>query len=382
MFVQPYGLGSASGGGRILRSMIKGQPFDSMSVNTGFEPEKSVGVPEEHWPVRPSLGRLDRTRWSNLGNYLETFSRRFFARKFSRYLAANRPDVVHILPHKASDFPIAWQLSRKRGIRVVMSIHDDLIHNLGAHPLRHESEAMLQQIWQEVPTVFVISEELGREYARRYGQRDYVFLTDGVDNVPDQVRPVLPQRLHVYFMGQFHYMYGDNLRQLARTLATLKSRRPGMDIRLTLRCGGLPQELKLDFPVEVLPFSDQTAVEHDMETADVVYLPLQFGTESADFIRYSLSTKMVTYLASGIPILYHGPAAAAAGKLLATHSAAFLATSLDEATLVSQLQQALDPVKREAIGQNALALARQSFQVTTLREKFLHGLFPSGVTAG
>ncbi len=39
------------------------------------------------------------------------------------------------------------------------------------------------------------------------------------------------------------------------------------------------------------------------------------------FARYSLSTKMVTYAGSGVPILYHGPADSAAYELLNKNNA-------------------------------------------------------------
>ena len=61
-----------------------------------------------------------------------------------------------------------------------------------------------------------------------------------------------------------------------------------------------------------------------MESADLLYMPMPFGEAHEKFARYSLSTKMVTYAGSGVPILYHGPATSAAFDLLKRNDAAIL----------------------------------------------------------
>ena len=47
----------------------------------------------------------------------------------------------------------------------------------------------------------------------------------------------------------------------------------------------------------------------------------------------------VTYLASGIPILYHGPSGTAAHNLLAKHRAAVLIKTLDPGEIAQQLRE-------------------------------------------
>ena len=117
---------------------------------------------------------------------------------------------------------------------------------------------------------------------------------------------------------------GENLRALTRALARRQSERPETKISLIMRCGGLEKGIDSSFPAHVLPFAGHDTVLEDMTRADLLYLPLPFGEEFEKFTRYSLSTKMVAYLGSGVPILYHGPAESAAARLLLRHGAALM----------------------------------------------------------
>jgi Mg/Co/Ni transporter MgtE len=122
-------------------------------------------------------------------------------------------------------------------------------------------------------------------------------------------------------------------------------------------------------PVEVPPFATEAQVDQDLETADLLYLPMPFGTEHESFARYSISTKMVTYVGSGVPILYHGPATSAAFDLLDRHRAAIVVNSLDPQQIAHALETAANGRAAE-IAQNALELARHQFLLTDQRNRF------------
>jgi hypothetical protein len=199
-------------------------------------------------------------------------------------------------------------------------------------------------------------------------------MTDGLEAIAAKPVTMTPRRLHVYFMGSFHYTYSENLRILAGALAQFKRKNHAFDVTLTLRCGELPGNLHLEFAPRVLPFSDQATVLQDMTQADLLYFPLPFGEANKNFIRHSLSTKMVTYLGSGIPILYHGPADSAACGLLSANQAAFMSNTLNREEMEQLFRTAAESSLRDKICSHALELARQSFRLDDLRQKFRKGL--------
>jgi hypothetical protein len=142
---------------------------------------------------------------------------------------------------------------------------------------------------------------------------------------------------------------------------------------VVLRCGGVRPRLIKSYEkfVRILPFASEAEVQADMEQADLLYLPLPFGKKYELFVRYSLSTKMVTYVASGIPILYHGPPDAAVHDLLKTHDAALLCTEPSSGVLAEMLRCYLnDKEMGTHSARNALELARRNFNLSQIREKF------------
>ena len=93
------------------------------------------------------------------------------------------------------------------------------------------------------------------------------------------------------------------------------------------------------FAISTVNYIDRAAIsysipqiERDLENADLLYMPIPFGKEHENFARYSVSTKMVTYAGTGIPILYHGPTNSAAFGILGGNKAAISAAMEDGLT--------------------------------------------------
>ena len=378
LFVQSCSLSESGGGSRILTSMIEGQPFEKLSLNAGTRGGMPLGwIEEKHLPLRPNLRRLDRGRLARIGYALEVVAEPFFEKRLAREMERWQPDVVHIIPHWVCDFHVAWKVARAQGRRVVMSVNDDLSYLLPPfHPLREKALRLLSRIWQDADHVFSISTELGNEYGSRYGQRPFEIITDGLAIIPEKPAPAVPDRLNVYFMGLFHYDYRENLRALTCALATFQTAHPEIKVGLTMRCETLEKQIDSAFPAQVLRFASQDTVLKDMTQADLLYMPLPFGAEYEQFTRFSLSTKMVSYLGSGVPIFFHGPPESAAARLLERHQAALTCHSLDISEILAVLKSVSDEKLRANCVENALSLARTNFQLEQLRATFRRGLFP------
>jgi hypothetical protein len=270
------------------------------------------------------------------------------------------------------DFWYAYQVARAMKIPYYLSVHDDLAYALQGKPELNAGLTALREVWQEAAHRFVISDGMGKEYCRRYGKAEYDVVTDGLENVPVRVRRHPRSSLRVYFMGLVHRSYAANLRVLLNALEMLQSRQPQLNISITCRCGSLPKDLSARFPVRVLPFGTEQDILRDLDDSDLLYLPLPFDSEYDLFVKYSLSTKMITYLGSGLPIFYHGPADAAAGRLLASHDAACMSCSLDPEQVADHLLQVPDAA--ESVVSRAAMLASDEFLLDHQRDRFIRGL--------
>ena len=367
--VHAFGLAGAGGGPRIMRALLADPQVPVLSIATGVhEPPPTQVAEERHVLLRPRLGRIDGSRYSQLGEGVGTVLAPVGARRLTREL--RRADVRHV--HTVAHGPEFWpalQAARSIGATYALTVHDDLRYLLRTAPFRQLALRRLGVAWRSADARFVISDAMGAEYGRRYGDRPYEVVTDGLrrEDVRD---PRPPSGLRIYFAGLFHRGYTDNLRGLAAALDLLADGPD--DVRLTLRCGTLPERPATRFPLEVLEFGPEAEVQRDLASADLLYLPLMFGEEFRDMVDFSLSTKLVTYLGSGLPILYHGPARGAAYDLLASNDAAILATSEDPATVAESIR---GQVERGAeLVANAQALARRDFMLEDQRRRFWTGV--------
>lgn len=369
VFIQPFGLNSPGGGSRILRSLLKNthKPFLSICTSPQVPPQTTVGK-ELHLPIRPYFGRIENTRFSNLPNIFYWTLAGRFRHRLTGICRNIKATAIHAIA-QGLDFWYAYEVAQELGLPYYLSVHDDLRYALQGSLEFKEGMKKIAEVWQGAEGRFVISDELGQEYCRRYGQKAYTIVTDGLDKVPvkPEIRPTNSCR--IYFMGLFHISYEVNLKALLQALEILPKLRPDLHLSVTCRCGLIRQEVLADkFPVTLLPFASEQEVIRDLEQADMLYLPLPFGQEYESFVRYSLSTKMITYLGSGLPIIYHGPVEAAASQMLTQHQAAIPLNSLDPHCIAENLIKAQG--KTEEIVQNALNLGAKKFMLSEQKQKF------------
>jgi glycosyltransferase involved in cell wall biosynthesis len=379
--VQPFGLVGPGGGAKLLRSLFAGQPFECVSMCTQNSKPLQVQLPDtrELWvPLRRDL-RLDRTRVSGWIKYIDPLFSKSLNRRIINTLRIENPDVVHTIPHSPYDWPAAAEYCEIEGKPLILSIHDDL-----RYTLRDEYQSVekkLRKVWLQADHIFCISPELGEEYCRRFGNRKFETLTDGL-TLSQQPQPLIhPARLRIYFCGLLHNSYIPNFLSLLVLIRDLDSKKPG-HAKLVIRGGGSPRELNKSIDlIEYLPFvANVSEIANDFQDIDLLYLPLPFGREYDDFVNFSLSTKLISYLGSGIPILYHGPRNSALARLLIKHDAAFML--MEQSLNTSQLDK-LGVFKSEFRTKhtdNAFKLAETSFRLEDMREKLCRAVFACRVT--
>jgi len=371
VFTQPFGVASPVGGARILRSLLRDSPIPHLCICTSPSPPTSRYHDEIHIPARPSFGRIERTRFTSLPHALAPLFRRRFERKLESACQRAHARALHAIAHGGLDFYHAYRLSKKLRIPFFLQVHDDVAYTGAGRAPQRAISSCLAETWREADVRFVISSELGNEYNCRYGNREFVVVTDGLDRVAPVSRSA-PSQLRIYFMGLFHLEYERNLEALIEALELVSSKLDApQTCSISLRCHDLrPALRKKSRLVRVLPFGSDAELQRDFATADLLYLPLPFGERHRALGAYSLSTKMVTYLGTGIPILYHGPVGTAAHNLLSKHRAAALVTSIDATEIARALDELLHGNMGPTFAANALDLASANFLRSEQHEKF------------
>ena len=378
VFTHPFGLQSPSGGSRIMRALLEEAPFPFISVATSPDNPPATNLGRElHLPLRPGFGRIERTRLAGLADSIAPLFAKRFARQLEAICRRTKTVAIHSIAHGGLDFYTGLLVARKLSVPYFLQVHDDFIFSARGVRSEATAHAALQAAWAEAAARFVVCRALGEEYSSRYGQDDYIVITDGLERVASAPRQRSATDLRIYFMGLFHLDYEPNLKVLLNALARLNEEKIAGQISITLRCGGLRPGFLDGYEkfVRLLPFASEAIVHSDMEQADLLYLPLPFETKYESFVRFSLSTKMVTYLGSGIPILYHGPGNSAVHELLSAHNAALLCTEPALEDLLPMLHRYINsPEYSTEITRNALTLARSDFMLDQVKARFWNAI--------
>lgn len=365
--VQAFSVYGQGGGPRILRSLLETGPWSAISVVAGPADQAVRGViPEYHVSTRPTFGRLESTRVRGSLQALELLYVRSLSARLDEIITSHSVAAVHSVPH-GLDFVAAHRVAASRGLPLFVTIHDHPAYTLAGWPTRRLALRAFRAPWQEAAHRYVISQKLGDELVRQYGYRPYSIVTDGVSTV-SELRPDFGRDRHLYFMGLFHFSYRPNLLALLKGLALYRERHSA-DVSIVLR-GGVPVRERdaAGVPVTVLPWGSQADVDRDLAAANLLYLPLPFGSAHERFARFSLSTKLVTFLASGLPIFYHGPPESAAAELLSGADAGIGAYSLDPNAIADALEFA--PGRAQQVSTGAIRLARAQFRLEDQRARF------------
>jgi hypothetical protein len=293
-----------------------------------------------------------------------------FRRRLKEFCQRRGVCAIHAIPHAGLDFAQAQAVARELSLPFFISLHDDLAYTAASARRTAVHETAMRRAWLDAQARFVISEALGREYSRRYGAREYQVVTDGLNELAPHENTAKPGRLRIYFMGLFHMGYERNLRALLEGTVIFEREHPAVAVTLTCRCEHIrPHVFKDIKEVKVLPFASEPQIDRDLENADLLYMPIPFGKEHENFARYSVSTKMVTYAGSGIPILYHGPTTSAAFDILSENKAAIFLTCLSPEEITKSLAGLMNSERAEA-ARNALDLARREFMLADQTRKF------------
>jgi glycosyltransferase involved in cell wall biosynthesis len=360
--VQPSSNYVNGGSGRVLRRLFKGREADIHGVylSIGLGKDKVGAIRETkivwhpvnyrwvQWKLRPLFSFLRRTIGLSKVNsdFLYALEKITF-------------DIAHVINHgELSSIYVnsKWAASKP----LWASFHD--------HYSLCSNAEDANKLWNKADRRFCISDELGAEYQKQFGNLPFELVTDGIytDEVSSPISNPLPEKLIVYFAGLLHIDYYQNFEALADTLELLA--KDNFKVSLILR-----GTQKLDFLVnrnfEIIyrtDFVSDEAIKKELDEATILYFPMKFNVP--EFYMYSLSTKMIGYLAAKGVIFYHGPQNSAAVNLLNKWDAAINSYSLNPVQIRETLLAGIRNSNK--LSSNAKDLAKSQFDMEKILEKF------------
>ncbi|MFH1366680.1 MAG: glycosyl transferase [Patescibacteria group bacterium] len=123
--------------------------------------------------------------------------------------------------------------------------------------------------------------------------------------------------------------------------------------------------------INILGWQSQTDTIKKLSEADLLYCPYWFDPVYEKETRLSFPSKLTTYLASGRPVLFHGPAYASVAKFLLATSSGYTCFSLKSQDIIDSLTNIFSDAKLYSLlAFNGRQTFDQYFTTSSLRNNF------------
>ncbi len=257
-----------------------------------------------------------------------------FGRKFGA-------DVLWCLLEGQTMIRLALSVSRGLGVPLLTQIMDPPGWWLREYRLDRISASKVQnefgRVMESSAGCAAGSWAMARRYERDYGTRTVPVLP----SLDPQVATSPAREMHDgtdFIIGMAGQTYAaQEWNALLAALNSVGWKLDGRDVKVRLlgREAWLRTDAKMR--VEFLGWHTQDEAIRSLSEADVLYCPYWFDPAFETEARLSFPGKLTTYLATGRPVLFHGPEYASPGRFLQENDAAIFCRSLEKTDIVATL---------------------------------------------
>jgi len=318
LVVADYPVGHASGFGETLYNLFDGFPSDKLWT---AHPAHMVTAAGKTRAESIKLPAPSRPQWlpqrASLAYYPLLKVKQFRAsREAVRLLrdVVEKNSINNLLVIPVSPWILAAALALHKQcpqLNLVVYVMDDWQghHECFALPYSARRQRLLAEVIDRARVRFAVSREMAAHYEETFG-KSWLVAHNGVANTAAPGEPAAAvNSTQVLLAGDVNVFRFDAV--LAFAEAIERHNQHGDDaIQLTVM-GEVADEHRRSLSalraVKLLNRQSHAECLKAMQAANLLYLPLAFGKQSARISLYSLPTKLPEYLASGKSVLFHAP---------------------------------------------------------------------------
>lgn len=358
---QPFSISGNGGGSRIIRRLVEGKESEIHYISLLSIPNVKPGNNETIYTLFPSHRKWMRSLLRKFFIFLRyQFLFKYNAKKIQSKVNEMDFEILHFMDH-GNYSNVLLTTAKEKKAKIWVSFHDHF-------STTGSSFNLTQNLWNQSDKRMVISEELGIEYAKLFGDKDFLIVTDGLK--ANEITPAKPQFnsdvVKIYFGGLLHLDYYNLFESFCSTLesyALQNHKKVCLILRGTQHLSFL-NDSKLQ--IEYRPFSiDNQILKNDLDEADILYLPIKFN--DYDFYKFSFSTKMIGYLGASGNIFYHGPSDSAAARFLLDNNCSVICDSLEQSQILDSINKVLISA---SYSENSKKVAFEKFQLEKMQALF------------
>ena len=379
--------------GLVLEQLCRFMPRGSLVCFTVLNPHLSVRVSSDlewipvayarkpwevaiRWPQSSSLGSV--SAWI-VEEYHSRISTRNLLKKAEIFARTCGIDAIWAVLEGQTMVRMALPLAERLGVPLFTQVFDPLSWWLRAHGTdAHHSRAALVQFnrtLQASEACATASKAMAEAYSTLYGTRCVPVISSHDATIAARPSHALSSgsEVTIAMAGQFYA--ADEWNSLIRGLEVANWMIAGRKVRLRV-LGAHKPDYGSDLPqIEFLGWKSQPEAVQILSQADILYCPYPFDAEMEEVSRLSFPSKLVLYLASGRPILFHGPTWSSPGRYMAEVRAGAICGALVSTAVYDELQRlVIDPIHYKEAALNAHAAFRRDFTLERMEESFFEFL--------
>jgi glycosyltransferase involved in cell wall biosynthesis len=179
---------------------------------------------------------------------------------------------------------------------------------------------------------------MAEQYGRDYGVRA-VPVVPGLDARLAQPPADSPRDSREFIIGIAGQLYASaELDCLVAALDSVDWMIAGREVRIRLLGRSVNVNVNKEVHIEFLGWHSQADTIRLLAEADILYCPYWFDPAFETEARLCFPSKLISYLAAGRPVFFHGPSYASPGRFLEEHEAAAFCHSLDPSRVLDTLR--------------------------------------------
>jgi glycosyltransferase involved in cell wall biosynthesis len=338
--------------------------------------------PREHWRILP--GKIGGAVSLGMETYTAGVTIQRMVDRICRFARENEVGAVWCVLQGQTMIRLALPTATRLRVPLLTQVWDPPGWWLRANHVDQVSGRRIQRTFANALAASsccaTVSEPMSEEYAAKYGVKCVALLPSMNASYALPPSGLLTPSSHLV-IGMAGQLYAsDAWLGLLRALDTVKWRLVGRNVRIVVLGRGFTVSRKAPCSIEYLGWYPQRETVATLAACDLLYCPYWFDPAYDEEVRLSFPSKLTTYLATGRPMLFHGPEHSAAAQFLLRHQAGFSCHTNDPAEIL----EAITSIVTDTEGyQRVTAAGRQAFDahltLDHLRTAFQDFLSEAGI---
>jgi len=375
-------------GGLVLDQLCRFLPHDSIAcyavMNRIIRARRSSDMdwmPIEYQvkPIERAIRLLPGKFGEDIAKWMEERNEKMVLKnilpKVVKFGRENKVDKLWCLLQGQTMVRLAQASAEALGVPLYTQVWDPFGWWLRANKIDHRTAHHLLDKFDETVrnsrVCATASWAMSEEYTDKYGVKNFPVISSLDSNWACQpaTRPNNSEEFVIGLAGQIYAR--DEWNALISALEKYQWKISGRKIRIRILSRGMPRGVARPKNTEYLGWLNQQKAIKVLSEVDMLYLPYWFSPEFKEEATLSFPSKLVTYLAAGRPIVFHGPDYASPAKYLERNNAALLCYSLEPDKIIETIASLItDLTLYKTLAHNGASAFMRDFTYDTMKAKF------------